>query len=249
MSEDQRVVEVTNPDGRCQIVLVCEHASNRFPDGFDALGLSNDLQKSHIAWDPGAIEVARHLSVMLDSPLVAQKVSRLLYDCNRPPESAAAIPDKSEFFSIPGNADLGAAERQQRVEQFYNPFRDTLSGLIAARMATQPVIVTIHTFTPVYNNKPRAVEIGILHDRDTSLADRMLDASKTETRFNVQRNQPYGPKDGVTHTLIVQAQDHGLANVMIEIRNDLVTNADAQREMAEWLAGLLRVAVDLDREG
>lgn len=235
-------VEVGNPEGRGAFLLVCEHASAAIPEEYDDLGLDGSLLRSHIAWDPGAIEVARELSAVLDAPLVAAKFSRLLYDCNRPPDAESAVPVRSEVHVIPGNTTLSPRERQQRVERFYVPFQETLSACIEHRGRTvaDPIVVTIHSFTPVFDGRARDVEIGIIHDSDRRFADALIDALRRHATFNVQRNAPYGPADGVTHTLREHAIARGLANVMIEIRNDLIGQADSQRRVAEILAHCLR---------
>ena len=109
------VVEVINPSGRGDFVLVCEHASNTVPAALNNLGLTGDVLDTHIAWDPGALRVARAMARLLDAPLVAPRVSRLVYDCNRPPDAPHAIPLRSEAVDIPGNAGLGEHERRERV--------------------------------------------------------------------------------------------------------------------------------------
>lgn len=233
--------EVINPDGAGGIVLVCEHADNTIPSEFGGLGLDETALNSHIAWDPGAFEVAMAMSSMLDAPLVAQRVSRLLYDCNRPPEAPSAIPAVSETYQVPGNLDLSAADRRARIERYYEPFRGTLAGVLDRAMQRRlaPAIVTVHTFTPVYGGKPRDVDIGILHDTDSRLADAMLRSMAGKSGFKIRRNDPYGPEDGVTHTLREHALSRGLLNVMLEIRNDLVSNAGGQHEIAGLVAGFI----------
>ncbi|MFC6490697.1 N-formylglutamate amidohydrolase, partial [Nitratireductor sp. GCM10026969] len=98
------IVETINAEGAGTVVLSCEHAANFIPPEFADLGLAREVLESHIAWDPGASAVARHLSRHLDAPLVAQRVSRLVYDCNRPPDAEAATPARSEAYAVPGNA-------------------------------------------------------------------------------------------------------------------------------------------------
>ena len=98
------------------------------------------------------------------------------------------------------------------------------------------MVVTIHSFTPVYKGKPRAVELGILHDRDAGLADQLI------TRFpnvDARRNEPYGPDDGVLHTLNLHAASRGLRHAMIEIRNDFLLDQRGQVEWAERLSASL----------
>jgi len=236
--ENDGIVKVTNADGVANLVLVCEHASCYIPARFNNLGLTPEAAVSHIAWDPGAYEVATRLSALLDAPLVAQQVSRLIYDCNRPEHDPRAMPEKSEIYAIPGNENLSADDRQQRIDAFYTPFHDKLASVIEDKRRTgqQPDIITVHSFTPVFLNKKRDVEIGVLHDTDARLADSLLTTCKTDGRFDVRRNAPYGPEDRVTHTLQTQAIPLGLPNVMLEIRNDLINTAQRQKSVAEWIA-------------
>jgi len=236
---------LSNPDAGSDVLLVCEHASHRMPEAFGHLGLSDDLRQSHIAWDPGALGVAQTLSRGLDARLVEARASRLCYDCNRPPESPDAIPPVSEIFEIPGNSDLSAGARADRVKTFYEPFRALLAQ-VAKTSPRPPVIVTVHSFTPVYRGAPRAVEIGVVHDEDSRLADAMLACAADHTGANVGRNDPYGPAQGVTHTLKEHALSNGFLNVMLEIRNDLITTAAEQEAMGEMLAGWITSALASD---
>ena len=238
-------VETHNADGIGAVVLLCEHASRYIPDAFDDLGLAKDVRCSHVAWDPGAFGVALGLSNALDAPLIAGTVSRLLYDCNRPPEAASAIPVRSEVFDIPGNVGLTNGQKQQRADAIYHPFCQAITDLLAARKARgqDTVIVTLHSFTPLYFGKPRAVEIGILHDSDTRLADAMMAAATNLPGRQVERNAPYGPQDGVTHSLKLHGFANGLANVMLEIRNDLLGSPKDEAAMTQEILSLLRPAL------
>lgn len=224
-----------NPDGESSVVVVCEHASHHIPAKFDDLGLLQEALKSHAAWDPGALPVATRLAKQLDAPLIAGSVSRLVYDCNRPPNAPDAMPARSEVIDVPGNCNLSQADRDARTNAYYRPFQTALHQAVKA--VSDPVIVTVHSFTPVYHGIARKVEIGILHDSDTRLADAMLDTARTHTGTDVQRNAPYGPDQGVTHTLKEHAIKEGHLNVMLEIRNDLIKTPDEQTAMADMLAG------------
>ena len=83
--------------GPARALVVCEHASNRIPEVLGDLGLDQAAaRESHIAWDPGALGVATALAARISAPLVHGSISRLVYDCNRPPDAASAIPETSE---------------------------------------------------------------------------------------------------------------------------------------------------------
>ena len=246
LATDGPPVEVVNADGTSGIVLICEHAANRVPESLDNLGLSHAELQTHVAWDPGAIEVARSMAHRLDAPLIMARFSRLVYDCNRPPASAGAILERSETSDIPGNKDLTEAERAARLREVYVPFREQVAEVLSARAGRSgmSVLVTIHTFTPVYDGEWRDVELGILHDADHRLADEVLRLARDEVDLIVKRNAPYGPEDGVTHTLKQHALPRGLLNVMFEIRNTLVADPEGQDAMAARLSDLIARSLD-----
>ncbi|MFZ1660483.1 MAG: N-formylglutamate amidohydrolase [Paracoccaceae bacterium] len=244
-SMDDPVFTMENRDGASNILLVCEHASNHFPKAFGTLGLGAADRQAHIAWDPGALGLAKGLAARLDAGLFHANVTRLIYDLNRPPNAAGSMPAKSEVYEIPGNAAIGPAERLARTEAVYLPFHGALHAEIARRIALgrPPVIVTIHSFTPVYFGKKRAVEFGVIHDADPSYALAVVQAAKAAGGLKTELNEPYSAADQVTHTLRLQATPYGLTNVMLEIRNDLIATPQAEQAMADKLAPVLRSAL------
>ena len=234
-----------------RFILVCEHASNLIPARWGDMGLTADQRAAHIAWDPGALGVARGLAQRLDGVLIHAPVSRLVYDCNRAPDMPGAMPVRSEVHDIPGNAGVTAAERLARSAAIFLPFHDALHGLIARRIAMglRPVIVTVHSFTPVYHGKPRRVEFGVIHEADPGLAVAIHAAAMKVTRLHAALNAPYSAADDVTHTLRLHATPYGLPNAMLEIRNDLIATPDAETAMADQLAPVLNMGlVEIQRQ-
>ena len=156
------------------------------------------------------------MAEILDAPLVAPRVSRLVYDCNRSLEAPSAVPTVSEVFEIPGNAGLSAHARKARADRVYSPFRDALNATLDQRTAEgrRPVLVSVHSFTPVYNGVERDLELGILHDSDARFADALLAVASARGDMVVRRNSPYGPEDGATFTLTEHAIRRGLLNCL-----------------------------------
>lgn len=242
--------EVVNAQGTSPVLLICEHASAHIPYEYRHLGLTEAQRESHVAWDPGAAGVAREMAKRLNAVLIAGTLSRLLYDLNRPPSSPAAMPSRSEVIDIPGNVDLTERERQRRIAHIYTPFHSRVEEALARRPA--PVIVTVHSFTPVYHGARRAVEIGLLHDADSRLVDVMLALADAQSNHVVERNAPYGPADGVMHSLNIHGDANGHPNVMIEVRNDLISTKAQQVEMGQLLANWVGDALarmDIDKAG
>ena len=242
---------VENRDAPGAILLVCEHASNLFPDPWGNLGLTEAQRKAHIAWDPGALALSRALAVRLDACLVHAPVSRLIYDLNRGPNRADSMAMRSEVHDIPGNFDLMPDDRLHRAQTLYLPFHNALHAEIVRRLALgrATVVVTIHSFTPIYNGRERSVEFGVIHDADDRLARAIVVAGRTLTALNCALNDPYSASDGVTHTLRLQATPYDLLNAMLEIRNDLIATPDQVSAMADQIALVLQSAIGSVMEG
>ena len=242
-NEDPPVIEI-NPRGSSPFVIVCEHAGRRIPERLGTLGLPESELTRHIAWDIGAEPVSRMLAEALDAPLVLQRYSRLVYDCNRPPENPGAMPVVSETTRIPGNAGLTATEMMERIDAIYRPFHAALSHLLdqrAARgQATQ--LITMHSYTPVFKGERRAVEFGLLHHHDDRLCRRLLPLFAD---FDARLNEPYAPRHGVCHTTDLHAEARGIPYAMVEIRHDLIAATEGQSAWANRLAvALKRIIAD-----
>ncbi|MEO1312557.1 MAG: N-formylglutamate amidohydrolase [Pseudomonadota bacterium] len=241
--ESKDAVHVLNAQGTSRFVLVCEHASHFIPHVFNHLGLAPKDRQSHAAWDPGALGVARRLAVSLGARLVAGGISRLVYDANRPPDAPDAVPTRSEQIEVPGNQNLTRKDRAARTAAVYQPFTETLERVL--NDTSDPILVTMHSFTPVYFGERRTVDIGLLHHDDTRLTDAMLHLAPQHSTLDVRRNEPYGPKDGVTHTLIKHGDAERRPNVMIEIRNDLIATPMQQAGMADTLSPWISAAAGI----
>jgi predicted N-formylglutamate amidohydrolase len=254
MQDGDSAVAIRNGGAAAPWLLVCEHASNRFPGRWGTLGLPIEAQSAHIAWDPGAAGLAEGLADRLGAPLVSATVSRLVYDCNRPPDAPGAMAERSEVWEIPGNRGLAPAERLARTAAVYLPFHAAVASELGRLLAAgiRPVLVTVHSFTPVWFGAPRAVELGAIHDADPAFARLVVDAAHRRTALRTELNAPYSAADGVAHTLKLHATPHGLRHVMLEIRNDLIADASSQARMADTLAAVLAEAAaeaEAERKG
>lgn len=232
-------VILVNEGASSRVVLVCEHAGRVVPRALGNLGLGEDDLSRHIAWDIGAEAVSRALAKKLDATLILQRYTRLAYDCNRPPEHPGAMPEISELTPIPGNMNLSAADRLARTQALYEPFHAAVRAVLDAK--TAPVFVTIHSFTRHFKGMVRDVELGLLHHADDRLAlglQRLM--QERHPQIDTRINEPYGPGDGVAHTLDLHGNSRGIKNVMIEIRNDLIAGEEGQAIWAGLLGGLIQ---------
>lgn len=236
---------IERPDGAGRWLLVCDHASNRLPVRFGSLGLGPTDLTRHFAWDPGARGIARRMAERLDAALVLSTVSRLVIDCNRLPSDPDSIVAVGETTPVPGNAAIDAAERERRVAEAYTPYHEAIEAALGRRL-TQPgpvVLCAVHTFTPVMRGVARPWHVGIVHHPDDALADRIIAILSRERGLVVGDNEPYAPADRVYHTLDRHGTARGLATVMIEVRNDLVTTDEEERRWGDRLAAALDEAL------
>ncbi|HEV7490125.1 MAG TPA: N-formylglutamate amidohydrolase [Rhodanobacteraceae bacterium] len=232
---------VEREDGKSAFVLICDHAGRRIPRSLGTLGVAEDELSRHIVWDIGARGVASHVAAHLDAVFIAQTYSRLVIDCNRPIGAPTSITTRSERTEIPGNRDLAPAETLARAEEIFAPYHRRIVGELDRRRAIgrPTLLVSMHSFTPVFNDVPRPWHIGMLYNRDARLAHALLSIIRAEGRWVVGDNEPYSVSDGTDYAVPVHGEQRGLPHVEIEIRQDLITDDKGQSEWAERIAGWL----------
>ncbi len=256
---DPPVFELCHPTGAAPVLLTCDHASRIVPAALDRLGLTEVAMAQHIGWDIGAAAVTRRLAPMLDAPAVLAGYSRLVIDCNRPPEDPSSIPSESDNIVIPGNAALDAAARRERIAVLFEPYHAAIDAQLERIDAgvRAPAVISMHSFTPRMNGFARPWHIGVLWDGEGRIAKPLLAALRAELDpALVGDNQPYSAREPVGYTQRHHAFDRGLPHVAIELRQDLIADETGAAEWAERLARLLQpilalpsLYVAIDRSG
>ncbi|TAH64710.1 MAG: N-formylglutamate amidohydrolase [Rhodopseudomonas palustris] len=227
-----------NAASRSPFLLVCDHYGRLIPALLDNLGLPDSELQRHIAFDIGIGGVAERLSELLDAQLIAQRYSRLVIDCNRPPQVASSIPVLSEATEVPGNLNLSPQQAEARRKLIFEPYHQRISAAIEQRLAVSQstVLVALHSFTPVYAGVARPWHVGALYHRDTVLPPLLLDQLRADGTLVVGDNQPYGVSDLTDYTIPVHGEARGLISTGIEIRQDQIADPDGQQRWAERLA-------------
>lgn len=226
-------------DGGSLFLLVADHAGKRIPKRLGNLGLSEADVARHIGWDIGIASVGRRLADLLDAPLIMQIYSRLVIDCNRPPGTPTSIAPMSESTAIPGNANLSAADAEARRREIFDPYHRTIERRLEARKTKPTILISLHSFTPVYKGATRPWHAGVLYNRYDPLAAALLALMREAGEMTFGDNEPYSVTDDTDYTIPVHGEQRGLRHVAIEIRQDLIAEEAGQREWAERLAELL----------
>ena len=245
-------VHEDNAAGASPFLLTCDHYGRLIPPVLGDLGLPEDELTRHIAWDIGIAGVADALSKQLDAHLIAQRYSRLVIDCNRPPTAPSSIPRISEATTIQGNEGLTRDTTEARRQAIFDPYHRRIDEVIDARLRERrpTVLVSLHSFTPVYAGIARPWHVGTLYHRDTRLPPLLLKLLRGEAELVVGDNEPYAVSDETDYTIPVHGEARGLMNSGIEIRQDLIAEPAGQSEWVERLARILgEIAIMLRAQG
>ena len=187
-------------------VLVCDHASNAVPAHMKRLGLDQAELDRHIGWDIGAAMVTRSLSAWLDAPAYFSGYSRLVVDCNRPVGSPTAMPAVSDGTVVPANQSISPEEAAARTDAFFRPYHDAIAACLdrATGFGSVPILVAVHSFTPVFDGFARPWEVGLLYEHD----DRLVQPLK-EALYALRPGLTIGDNEPLCHRRPVRLFDSG----------------------------------------
>lgn len=219
-----------------KVALLAEHASNGMPPDFAWSQQDQWIAETHWAWDPGVREMVQELAVRFEAPAVLANFSRLLVDPNRAESSPGLIREHADGKGIHLNASVSGAERARRIERFHRPYHAAADRMAAAHQG--PVLLSVHSFTPVYGGERRTIEVGVLWEKHDALNERLADAFEV-AGLKVGRNEPYSGKEGLAYSVERHALRHGLAAVELELRQDLCVVADFRSRITAVLEACL----------
>ena len=241
-TEDPDPVRVLREAGTSDLFLTADHAGRVIPKALGDLGVSEAERQRHIAWDIGIAGVTERLSASLDATAVLQTYSRLVIDCNRDPAWPTAMPEISEYTPIPGNRALSADAKQARVAAIFTPYHDRIGHLLDARANRRTVLIAMHSFTPSFKGESRAMQVGMLYNKDVRLAGILLNLLRQEGDLVVGDNAPYAITKDSDYGVPTHGEQRGLPHVEVEIRQDLITTAEGQDAWAQRLVRLFTAA-------
>jgi len=225
------------------LLLLCDHARNFVPTRYGTLGLDEAAFERHIAYDIGAEALTEALVARLNCPAVLSCFSRLLIDPNRGEDDPTIVMRLSDGTVVPGNHPISEQEIQSRIDHFHAPYHDAIDLALDGCQASgvEPMVFSIHSFTPVWRGEPRPWQAAILWDNDPRLNRFMIDGLRRDASLTVGDNEPY---DGAlkNDTMYRHATVRGLSQALLEVRQDLIADYGGVQEWADRLAPLLKEA-------
>jgi predicted N-formylglutamate amidohydrolase len=130
----------------------------------------------------------------------------------------------SEATAIPGNIGIGAAERRHRRELFFKPFHNTVAAHLNARRGRATAVIGVHSFTPVFEGVSRPWHAGVLFRKAEAFGEALAAAIATPSGALVGRNEPYRVSLDHDYTVPIHGDARGLPSVLVEVRQDLVSD-------------------------
>lgn len=238
---------VHNPDSNHPAVLVCDHASDRFPRTLGSMGLDSVSRQSHLAIDIGARAVTEKLAEQLGVTAIICQYSRLIIDCNRDLMDFDVFLESSDGVVVPGNANLNEDDKYKRATEIYWPYHHAIEAQIDRfkGQGITPIFISIHSFTPVMDGEARRWEMGVLWDKDSVTADIFL-KRLSSAGYVVGDNEPYSGKGPRNFTIHYHAERNLLRHVSIEMRQDLIRHENGIISMADVLCKVINSTAELD---
>lgn len=235
--------EVHAGDGQSPYLFTADHGGRYVPRSLGNLGLDEHELQRHIGWDIGIAEVSRRVAAHFSAFLIVQPYSRLVIDCNRPPEAESSIAELSEHTVIPGNVDLTPEQRLQRRRAVFDPYHERIEAELTRRESEgqRTIVIAMHSFTPRYKDVDREWQAGVLYNRDPRLALSLRDVLQAEGLV-VGDNQPYSVSDATDYGIPRYGEQRGHVHVELELRQDLIAEPDGQTRMSDILCRALPVA-------
>ena len=241
---DPAPVVTINQAGSSAIVLIGDHAGRAVPQRLAGLGVPSAAMETHIAWDIGVAALGALLADALDAPFIAQTYSRLVIDCNRRPGETDSVPPMSDGVAIAGNVGLRAADVEARLAEIYGPYQAAIAAALEGRaqQGRPTVLVSLHSFTPVFQGHVRPWRYGVLHRGDSDLSRGMLKALRAALGDAAGDNQPYA-MDPVDNTVPLHADPRSLDYLELEVRQDLIADPPGQGAAAAFITRCLGEAM------
>jgi predicted N-formylglutamate amidohydrolase len=216
----------TNPGGALDVLFTSDHNGVAVPAALDNLGVPAHELRRHAAYDIGINAVAEVLAARFDAPLIVANYSRLVIDCNRHPGAPGSMPATSDGTVVPANQSISNADRAAREAAIFHPYHAAIAGRLQAMRTRDgghgPIIIALHSFTPVIGGVFRPWDIGILWKDEDQLARPIIDTLKAQGDMAVGDNEPYSGSHPAGYTVDHHVAPLELISIGVEFRQDRI---------------------------
>ena len=238
--ETHDAYEIHGQPGPAPVVVICEHASHRVPPPLAKNDSDDPMLLSHWGWDIGVREVGRMVVQQLDAVAVMARFSRLVCDANRDPLQGTFIRSQIEGRPLSFNQSLTDLEVDRRIETYHTRYHRAVHDLIDERVSFGGhfVLLSIHSFTPVWGHGVRDLDFGVLFSMYDDLAHQLSEQLRMQG-YQVALNQPYSAANGMAYSVERHGQSHNIPFLELEINQARLGSLDQARAIGQDLAQAL----------
>ena len=223
-----------------KILFIADHASNYIPSSFNNLGLKKHLLDSHIAYDLGVRELCIHLSNLLNTKYITGEYSRLIIDLNRDVLDPTLIPEIVDRKIIAKNANLTSYDRRKRISDIYYKYHHKIKTTINHNNIK--VLISLHSFNPIFKKKKRNIHFGILSNKDRRLSENIIKEMRLR-KLKVGDNEPYAG-NLIGDTMYKHGLRNNLLHTLIEVRNDLLSSPTKIHRVSVLLKKIIKNTIN-----
>lgn len=236
--------EIYGTQGVPEIIFTCEHASNAVPFPISMSPKEKDILNDHWGWDIGISQLTKQLCHSLKALSIHSRCSRLLCDNNRDINHPTLILKEADGTPLKFNHNLSEAQVAERLDQYYHPFHQAVDDLIkshrpqphtSTNTPSSPVLISMHSFTPVWKHNLRTMDIGVLYELESNDTTLLFEEIKAQGFF-VEKNEPYSGKQGMMYSAVRHGEANNIPCFEIEINQFLLSTPERIQRVSESLA-------------
>lgn len=226
---------VINPQSFGSFLFTAEHASPTIPVTVQKTDVP--FLTTHWAYDIGVLPLMKIMCTRHKSQGIYTQYSRLWIDANRAPDQDGLIKTHIEETPLSFNQSLTEQHRQERFLDVHEKYHGAISSSIVKHAHT-PLLVSLHSFTPIWNDHIRTMDIGVLFDRDEELAHVCTKLLRNEGFF-VEENQPYSGKNGLIYSAHRHGTQHEIPYIELEFNQSILCTPQRIKHVAGKLSRVL----------
>jgi len=246
--ENAKIVDYRDPlNPNNQVVITCEHAFNTLPDEYSWTDHDQrHFKNEHWGVDIGAFEMANALAADLKCVFVHTIYSRLLIDCNRSIISDTLFRKSGDGEEVDLNKDLTYQEEQKRIKTYYLPYYEALREISSKVNPTH--ILSIHSFTPMYEGQKRSIEIGVLYGHESTEFALGINDGINNKGYRSEANKPYDGTVavGALRSLIFAKSSEKRSGITFEFRNDILSNREKFSKLRDTTVEVVKDVCELN---
>ena len=223
-----------------RFVFTCEHASHRVPAPLATTEADRGWLRTHWGYDIGARTLTRELVRRMGGTAVLGRFTRLVVDANREPEHRDLVRTEIDGHRLSFNDHLAEVEVFRRVRDYHQPFHAEIDRVLRASQAqgAEVVLISVHSFTPVWSQHLRLMDAGVLFDDHEDDALRLHQALLDEG-LDSALNAPYSGRDGLIYSASRHGRACGVRHIELEVNQSLIRTPAHARRLGPTLARAL----------